>query len=80
MISRKKSPHSQVATPFTFNDNIQRVTLPSQNQDTEGGSVATVAGWGLPYVNISIFYGAFYSCQIFFYVVWRKCDAIAAGG
>jgi hypothetical protein len=42
--------HLQVATPFTFSDNVQPVSLPNQNQDTEGGSSATVVGWGHPYV------------------------------
>jgi Trypsin len=52
---RQQSLSSQVATPFKFSDNIQGVNLPSQNQDTEGGTDATVAGWGYSYVIFIIF-------------------------
>jgi len=40
----------KVDPPFIFTDNIQAVTLTNQNQDTEGGTPATVIGWGRNFV------------------------------
>jgi trypsin len=44
-----------MSDPFTFNEDIQPVSLPSQNQETESGANATVVGWGSSYVILIIF-------------------------
>jgi hypothetical protein len=36
----------QIKTPLTFSDNIQPVSLPIRDQETESGITATVVGWG----------------------------------
>ena len=44
-----------MTSPFDFNESVQPVSLPSQNQDTEGGANATVVGYGDTSVIIKIF-------------------------
>ncbi|XP_065341592.1 trypsin-1-like [Cloeon dipterum] len=39
----------RLATPLTFDENIQPVSLPEQLQESDGGTSATVIGWGYPY-------------------------------
>jgi hypothetical protein len=41
----------QLSSPITFNDQAQPVALPEQLEPTKGGTLATVIGWGYPYVS-----------------------------
>lgn len=41
----------QLSSPITFKDQAQPVALPKQLEPTEGGTPATVIGWGFPYVS-----------------------------
>jgi len=79
-ISEKLLFSTQLKNPINFSDNIQPVSLPSQNQDTEGGTPATVVGWGFSQVNITVRFNVLLSKVNIYSTAQWCCDAISARG
>ncbi|XP_059474912.1 transmembrane protease serine 9-like [Neocloeon triangulifer] len=67
----------RLSTPFVLGPNVQPVTLPAQDQDTAGGSDATVIGWGYPYSGGNVM--QFLQEVDIFVVGDVECDAIHNG-